>query len=226
MNEDRVLALPDRCRSAHGVFTAAPLDAAADFPAPADALLRRFGATPDDLDRLASRPFVRMFTTETSVDQAAAAVGAARRAALDLAAAHDGVVVDLTIPRVVTGSETGSDTDGAARWVAVDVDPGGLTTRGLEAFGLPELRLDGVRPDHAAAAIAVLLGLAERLLTEWPDRDPVGPATVTLHDVALAYGDPSADEATPAPGTDLLLALRDGELVLTLLGDPATDLFG
>lgn len=217
----RISRVPERCRSAHGVFTADAAVGTADFPAPGHTLLRRFGATPDELARLEARPYVRMFLTEAApVDGLTAAVGA-RRDALAVAASHDGVVVDLTIPRIVSGPVSTA----ASQWVGVDVDTDGLTTRGLETVGLPELRLDEVAPDATAPAIALMLGLAQRLLTEWPAHDPVGPATVTLHDIALAYDD-QVDRAEPERHTDLLIALRDGELVLTLLGDPATDLFG
>lgn len=218
---ERIVRVPQHCRSAHGVFTAEPLPGGTDFPAPADVLLRRFGATDDDLARLAARPHVRMFLTEVAPDVAAESALAARRDAVDLGAAHDGVVLDLVLPRLVAAPAGRA----AAEWVAVDVDATGLTTRGLEVFGLPDLRLDGVERDDTAAAIAVLLGVAQRLITEWPANDPVGPAVVTLHDVALAYGD-QVDRAEPDRSTDLLIALRDGELVLTLLGHPGADLFG
>lgn len=219
---ERILAVPRGCRSAHAVFTAEPLDGSTDFPPPADVLLRRFGATDDDIDRLVQRPHARMLLTEVAPEAAADAALSARQEALDLAAGHDGVVIDLILPRLVSAPASRA----ASHWVAVDVDAVGLTTRGLEVFGLPDLRLDGVERDATAAAIAVLLGLAQRLITEWPENDPVGPASVTLHDIALTYGDQAVDQTGPERSTDLLIALRDDELVLTLLGDPATDLFG
>lgn len=218
---NRLIPVPDRCRSAHGVFTSEPVDGAADFPAPGGSLLRRFGATADDMARLEARAHARVFLTETSAADAASAARRARRDALAFAAAHDGVVVDLAVPRIVTGPVTSA----ASAWVAVDVDPAGLTSRGLEAFGLPELRLDNVDPEAVAPSIALMLGIAQRLLTEWPGHDPVGPATVTLHDIALAYDD-QIDQTGPERNTDVLIAFHADELVLTLLGDPTADLFG
>lgn len=219
----RTVPVPDRSRSAHGVFTADPLPGGTDFPAPAGMLLKRFGATEDDLARLDARPHVRMFLTEVATDAAGPAALAARRDALALAADHDGIVVDLVLPRLV-GATT---SEAASQWVAVDVDGGGLTTRGLEVFGLPELRLDGTAPEATAPAIAVMLGLSHRLITEWPARDPVGPAAVTLRDIALAYGDDTdlPGNATGGRSTDLMIAFHGGELVVTLVGDPARDLF-
>lgn len=219
--DERIVPVPERCRSVHGVFTHEPVDGSADFPAPAGALLRRFGAAEESVDRLAERPHVRMFMTDVPLDAARDAAGDARRDAAAFAAEHDGVLVDLAVPRIVEDATA----EGAAAWVAVDVDPLGLTTRGLEAFGLPELRLDDVDTSDAAPSIALMLGVAQRLLTEWPANDPVGPASVTLHDVALAYGDPGDDRTESSRRCDLLIALHDRELVLTLLGDPATDLF-
>ncbi len=218
---NRLIPVPDRCRSAHGVFTAAPVEGAADFPAPGGSLLRRFGATADEVARLETRPHARVFLTETSTADAASAARRAREDAMVFASQHDGVVIDLAVPRMVSGPVTTA----AAEWVAVDVDSTGLTTRGLEAFGLPEVRLDDVDPEAAAPSIALMLGLAQRLLTEWPAHDPVGPATVTLHDIALAYGDQVDQTGPEIPRTNLLIAFHDGELVLTLLGDPGTDLF-
>ncbi|MGA8851518.1 MAG: hypothetical protein WB508_07325 [Aeromicrobium sp.] len=218
---NRLIPVPDRCQSAHGVFTAEPVDGAADFPAPGGALLRRFGASADDVARLEARAHARVFLTETSTVDAASAARRAREDALAFAAEHDGVVVDLAVPRIVTGPISSA----ASAWVAVDVDPAGLTSRGLETFGLPELRLDGIDPEAVAPSIALILGVAQRLLTEWPARDPVGPAAVTLHDIALAYDD-QVDQTGPERSTDLLIAFHAGELVLTLVGDPAADLFG
>lgn len=219
-DSERIVPVPQRCRSVHGVFTRDPIDGSADFPAPAAALLKRFGASEEAAQSLVNRPHLRMFMTDAPLADAWSAAGGARRDAGAFAAAHDGVLVDLAVPRIVADPAAA----GAASWVAVDVDPIGLTTRGLEAFGLPELRVDGVEAARTASTIAVLLGLSQRLLTEWPDRDPVGPAAVTLHDIALAYDD-QIDQAGPERSTDLLVAFHGGELVLTVVGDPIADLF-
>lgn len=219
-DSERIVPVPQRCRSVHGVFTREPIDGSADFPAPAAALLKRFGATDDATHELTERPHLRMFMTDALLDDARSAARDARRDAAAFAAEHDGVLVDLSVPRIVQNAAAA----GAAAWVAVDVDPIGLTTRGLEAFGLPELRVDGVEAAHTASTIAVLLGLSQRLISEWPAHDPVGPAAVTLHDIALAYDD-QIDQTGPERNTDLLIAFHDGELVLTMMGDPIADLF-
>lgn len=218
----RIVPVPDRCRSAHGVFTREPVDGSVDFPPPLGPLLKRFGAPEAALAQLEERPHARVFLTEVPLNDARRATVRSRHDAAAFAAEHDGVLVDLAVPRIVDAPTA----EGAAAWVAVDVDPEGLTTRGLEAFGLPELRLDGVEPDATAASIALVLGLAQRLLTEWPTHDPVGPATVTLHDIALAYDDTGGTAPDTDRSTDLLIAFYDGSLVITVLGDPATDLFG
>ena len=217
---DRIVPVPERSRSVHGVFTRDPIDGSADFPAPAAALLKRFGAGEEAAQSLVERPHLRMFMTDVPLADARSAAGGARRDAGAFAAEHDGVLVDLAVPRIVEDAAAA----GASAWVAVDVDPLGLTTRGLEAFGLPELRVDGVEAARTAASIAVLLGLSQRLLTEWPEHDPVGPAAVTLHDIALAYDD-QIDQTGPERSTDVLIAFHDGELILTLVGDPVADLF-
>ncbi|MGJ9422836.1 hypothetical protein [Aeromicrobium sp. CF3.5] len=166
------------------------------------------------------RTHLRMFMTDVPLSDARSAARGARRDAGAFATEHDGVLVDLAVPRIVEDPAAA----GAAAWVAVDVDPIGLTTRGLEAFGLPELRVDGVEAARAASTIAVLLGLSQRLISEWPAHDPVGPAAVTLHDIALAYDD-QIDQTGPERSSDLLIAFHDGELVLTVMGDPIADLF-
>ncbi len=217
---DRIVPIPQRCRSVHGVFTREPIDGSADFPAPAAGLLKRFGASDEETHALGERTHLRMFMTDVPTGDAQPAARGARDDAAAFAAEHDGVLVDLAVPRIVQDPAA----SGAASWVAVDVDPIGLTTRGLEAFGLPELRADGIEAARTASTIAVLLGLSQRLMDEWPAHDPVGPAAVTLHDIALAYDD-QVDETGPERSTDLLVAFRDGELVLTLVGDPVVDLF-
>lgn len=219
-DSERIVPVPQRCRSVHGVFTREPIDGSADFPAPAAALLKRFGATDEATHALMQRTHLRMFMTDVPLSDARSAARGARRDAGAFATEHDGVLVDLAVPRIVEDPAAA----GAAAWVAVDVDPIGLTTRGLEAFGLPELRVDGVEAARAASTIAVLLGLSQRLISEWPAHDPVGPAAVTLHDIALAYDD-QIDQTGPERSSDLLIAFHDGELVLTVMGDPIADLF-
>jgi hypothetical protein len=119
------------------------------------------------------------------------------------------------------------DAEGRVRlvdWVLVPYssDAEGLwfTTKGLRRFGLLELQTQGV-PDHLTRAWgAVMTGAARRLLRDWTDGlagDEVPAfvplpvlATVTGHDIAVAYGNPEQHGAT-AP------------VLLRLELDPATD---
>jgi hypothetical protein len=86
--------------------------------------------------------------------------------------------------------------------------------------------VDVDRETHAMTD-AVVAGLAHRLIAEWPENDPVGPATVTLRDIAFGLGDPQA-ATTPKDRTlDLLITYDPGphRLVVQLLQDPAEALF-
>lgn len=122
-----------------------------------------------------------------------------RRDELQLAAAHDGVVVDLLIPRIVTDGPDQAAATVAAQWVAMDLEDNVLHSRGLDAFGLPEFSIAVASPEQTSMLLAIAMGLAQRLITEWPEQDPVGPAGVTLRDIALAYGDSDAASAPTSP---------------------------
>lgn len=211
----RIVPVPRAARSLHAVFTADPIEPVADLAAPPSSLLRRFGASDDDLVALSHRPHAHAFPLEAPLDTVAEQLADTRREALTFAAEHDGVVVDLLVPRVVAPSQT--DPAVASHWVALDLGDGRLSSRGLEAFGLPELQAeagDGVR---TAMILAIAMGLAQRLITEWPGHDPVGPAAVTLHDIALAFADP--EPAPREPALDVMIDYDDEHLVVTVLGD-------
>ena len=160
----------------------------------------------------------------------AEAVRDARIHALQLAAEHDGVVVELLPPRVLELTPEQVSLAHAQQWYVLDyddLDDGLLRTDGLSQFGLPEVTV--VEVDRATHAMtdAVIAGLAHRLITEWPENDPVGPATVTLRDIAFGLGDPQA-ATTPKDRTlDLLITYDPGphRLVVQLLQDPAEALF-
>ena len=77
-------------------------------------------------------------------------------------------------------------------------------------------------------ADAVVAGLAHRLIAEWPENDPVGPATVTLRDIAYGLGDPDAISTPKDRTIDLVISYDPGphRLMVQLLQDPAVVLFG
>jgi hypothetical protein len=201
-----------------------------DFPMPNEALLRRYGSSPEALERLRGRRHQLLITCQAPTKDMAEAVRDARIHALQLAAEHDGVVVELLPPRVLELTPEQVSLAHAQQWYVLDyddLDDGLLRTDGLSQFGLPEVTV--VEVDRATHAMtdAVIAGLAHRLITEWPENDPVGPATVTLRDIAFGLGDPQA-ATTPKDRTlDLLITYDQGphRLVVQLLQDPAEALF-
>gem|GEM_PF-2697890 len=216
-DQRRVVPVPAMCRALHAVFTADPVEPVADIEAPPASLLRRFGADDDTVRRLERRRFGQLFATEAAPGAMTRALAETRAAALAAATASDGIVVDLGIPRIVTRP---ADDRAAASWVAADLADGVLRTRGLTAFGLPEVHIEP-GDDQTSMVLAVLTGLVHRLLAEWPRHDPVGPAAVTLRDIAEGYGDADTASAPTTPALDLLIAYADDALTVTLLDDPA-----
>ncbi len=202
----------------------------ADFPHLPPDLLTAFGATDEQLARLAA-------ATDLVVVQASYRPGwppahewAARAVAAAMAETVGGDLVDvfgLQFLDPAAALRSLPDDEGRVRlidWVLVPYssDDGGLwfTTKGLRRFGLLELQAQGV-PTHLARAWgAVMTGVARRLLRAWTDELSASevPAfvqlpvltSVTGHDIAVAYGNPQQhDTAGPA--------------VLRLELDPATD---
>lgn len=215
----RPVPLPAACQVVLGVFTAEPLDRDDSWELPPEPLLRRFGATDDDMAALRARPHVRLIHSTAPTSEAITAAAAARMDALELAADHDGIVVDLAIPRII--ADTVVSIEAACEWVVFDVAFDTLESVGLAAFGLPELAWAGaIDASTAPATIAILTGLTHRIMTEWPTHDPVGPATVTLSDIAKGLGD-----AEPAPrdtGIEVTIDYDGTHLVITPATDPVT----
>lgn len=200
------------------------------IPPPSPDLLRRYGTSETALRRLRSRHSQLLLLRTAPIGDIAFVQRDTRIEALRLADEHDGVVIDLGIPRAVEGRAGEVSLAHATQWYVVDyddLDDGVLRTVGLTSFGLPEVELEGVdRLTHAMFG-AVLAGLVHRLIAEWPAHDPVGGATVTLRDIAYGLGDASADR-TPADRTIEVTIDYDpdrGLLVVRLLSDPATALF-
>ena len=108
-----------------------------------------------------------------------------------------------------------------------DLADGILRTDGLSQFGLPEVVVSEVDPETHAMTDAVIAGLAHRLIAEWPSNDPVGPATVTLRDIAFGLGDPDASRTPEGRAIDLLIDYEAGShrLLVQLMSNPADALF-
>jgi hypothetical protein len=226
----RLLPLSAQPNAVYAVMTAEPLGPEGLIAPPAPELLRRFGTSARSLERLESRRHQLLLLRSSSVDDAAFAQRDLRIEALTLAEQHDGVVIDLGIPRVVEDRPGDVSLAHATQWYVVDydrLDIGELRTVGLIPFGLPEIVVVGVGRTGHPMFSAVLAGLVHRIIAEWPANDPVGRATVTLRDIA--YGLSAAGAAdTPA---DRAIAVRidydpdRGELLVHLDGDPAVQIF-
>ena len=201
-----------------------------EFPELPPDLLTAFGATEAQLARLAAATHLVVVQAEYRPGWPPAHEWAARAVAAAVAETVNGDVVDvfgLQFLDPATALRSLPDEEGRIRlvdWVLVpyssDADGLWFTTKGLRRFGLLELQTQGV-PDHLTRAWgAVMTGAARRLLREWTEglageevpafvQLPV-LATVTGHDIAVAYGNPEQHGAT-AP------------VLLRLELDPATD---
>lgn len=214
----------------YAVMTIEPLETQDLIPPPSPELLRRYGTSEVALRRLRSRHQQHLLMRTASLDDVAFVQRDARVEALRLAEEHDGVVIDLAIPRVVEDRSDDVSLSHATQWFVIDhdeLDDGRLGTLGLTSFGLPEIVLDGVDPEQPAMAGAVLAGLVHRLIAEWPAHDPVGDATVTLRDIAYGLGDGAAAQTPADRSIDVRIGYDPQAELLTvrLLGDPATTLF-
>ncbi|MDZ5446466.1 DUF2314 domain-containing protein [Micromonospora sp. 4G57] len=201
-----------------------------EFPELPPDLLTAFGATEAQLARLAAATHLVVVQAEYRPGWPPAHEWAARAVAAAVAETVGSDVVDvfgLQFLDPAAALRSLPDEQGRIRlvdWVLVpyssDADGLWFTTKGLRRFGLLELQAQGV-PDHLTRAWgAVMTGAARRLLRDWTDglageevpafvQLPV-LATVTGHDIAVAYGNPEQHGAT-AP------------VLLRLELDPATD---
>ena len=102
-------------------------------------------------------------------------------------------MVELLPPRVFELTPEQVSLAHAQQWYVLDYDDLDrvLRTDGLSQFGLPEVTVVDVERTTHAMTDAVIAGLAHRLIAEWPENDPVGPATVTLR-TSPTVGDPDA----------------------------------
>jgi hypothetical protein len=228
----RPVPVPDTCESLYAVMTPEPLDHEDHLPLPHTALLRAHGTSAEAISRLEARPHQLVLQSQVPVAQAAASARDTRIQALELAARHDGVVVELLTPRVVELTSADVSLAHAAQWYVLDhaaVLDGDLVTDGLAQFGLPDVRMRAVGGDDLVRAMssAVLAGLVHRLIEEWPEHDPVGEATVTLQDIAYGLGDAQASVTPHDRGVRVSIGYvpDDHVLAVELLDDPATTLF-
>lgn len=194
---------------------------------PPDLLVAR-GSTVADLERLADRPHVLAVTKAAELGEVHDIECAARARALTIAEQHDGMVVDTAVPRIL--ERDASHTPAAHEWFAFSHSGTTIRTHGLARFGVPELGNDQSAPERLPMYDAVLVGVAQRLIEEWPDNDPIGPATITLRDVARGYGDAFTEGQDPTLSRTVDVTLRYDRrstlLEVTLHDDPAVDLFG
>lgn len=212
---ERPIPRPEFCHILLGVATHQRLGS--DWPPPPEPLLRRYGASEERVRALAARPHIRTVPSVAPLPQAARAALDTRREAYAMAELHDGIVLDLAIPRILPAQEP--DLAVASQWVAFDLVHDNVQSIGLATFGLPELAWSGTK-DQVPETIAVLTGLAHRLIAEWPQNDPVGAATVTLADIAAGLGDPS-----PAPrdrAIDLEISYDGTHLVVSSTVPPGS----
>ena len=194
---------------------------------PPDLLVAR-GSTLDDLELLADRTHVLAVTKASGVEDAHGIECAARSRALRVAAEHDGLVIDTAVPRILHGDA--SHTPDAHEWFAFSHTDTSIRTHGLARFGLPELGNDQASSELLPMYDAVLVGVAQRLIEEWPANDPIGPATITLRDIARGYGDAFTEGDDPTLTRSVNVSLRYDKgrqlLEVVLHDDPATALFG
>jgi hypothetical protein len=214
----------------YAVMTSEPLESEDLIPPPSPELLRHYGSSDVAMRRLRSRPHQQLIMRQTTLEDAAFAIRDARIDALLLAEEHDGVVIDLSVPRVVEWRSDEVSLAHATQWYTVDyqeLHAGHFSTVGLRSFGLPEIVVERVVESAHAMYSAVLAGLVHRLLAEWPANDPVGRATVTLRDIAYGLGDSEAASTPKGRSIDVEIAYDadDHLLVVTLDGDPAETLF-
>lgn len=222
----RPVPVPNVVTIAYVVLTAQPLDREDLVPLPERSLLRLRGSTVEDLDRMTELPHQRVVSRSVSAGAARLAAEEALREAVELAERHDGMVVDLQTPRVTEAPETSPRPASALFTFEYDLeDITTIRTHGLNVLGLPEIIVRNVPKDKRGMYDMVVVGLVHRLLEEWPEHDPVGPARVTLGDIAAGYE--GGETTQTEQGVGMLIDYDPAEHLLdvSLIDDPATTLF-
>lgn len=194
---------------------------------PADLLVAR-GTPVEELERLPDRPHVLAVTKAADLSQAHDVECVARTRALDIAEAYDGIVIDTAVPRILQRDAT--RTPSAHEWFVFSHSGTSIRTHGVGRFGVPELGNSQSNTERLPMYDAVLVGVAQRLIEEWPANDPIGPATITLRDIARGYGDAFTEGEDPTLLRSVDVSLRydrdDALLDVSLHDDPAVALFG
>jgi hypothetical protein len=226
----RPVPVPETCLASYALMTPDSLDHEDHLPMPNEALLRRFGSTDIAIARLRDCTHQLLMHCQAPTEVMADAVRDCRIQALELAQRHDGVVVELLPPRVLELRPEEVSLAHAQQWYVLDyddLDDGLLRTDGLAQFGLPEVTVAGVEVETHTMTDAVVAGLSHRLIAEWPSNDPVGPATVTLRDIAFGLGDAGASATPEGRSIDVLIDYDPGphQLLVQLMDDPASALF-
>lgn len=222
----RPVPVPHLVTIAYVVLTAQPLDREDLVPLPERTLLRLRGSTVKDLNRMTELPYQRLVSRSVSAGAARLAAEEALHEALTIAGEHDGLVVDLQTPRVAEAPETSPRPASALFTFEYDLeDITTIRTHGLNILGLPEIIVRDVPEDKRGMYDMVVVGLVHRLLEEWPTHDPVGPARVTLGDIAAGYD--GGETVQTEHGVGMLIDYDPTEhlLDLSLTDDPST-LFG
>ena len=200
----RPVPVPAVVTVAYVVLTAEPLDREDLVPLPERSLLRLRGSTVQDLNRMTDLPHQRVVSRSVGPGAARLAAEEALTEAIELATLHDGLVLDLQTPRVVDFDDPRPRPAAALFSFEYDLENlGEIRTHGLNVIGLPEIVVRDVPEDQRNMYDMVVVGLVNRLLDEWPEHDPVGPARVTLGDIAAGYeGGESVQEQR---GVDVLI---------------------
>jgi hypothetical protein len=227
----RPVPVPPVVTALYVVLTDEPLDSDLPTPpVPPPSLLLARGSSPKAVRFAESLAYATAVTADSPPSDALETQRRTQAAARALASEHVGVVVDADVPRLLGPEAPHPEVLRASEWFVLEhPDETTSTTHGLARFGLPELVVADVGADVLPMYDAVLTGVAQRVVEEWPDNDPVGPATITLRDVARGYGDASAggDDPTLLRSVDVTLAYDPDtdRLTVTLHDDPATALF-
>ncbi len=222
----RPVPVPNVVTIAYVVLTAEPLDREDRVPLPERSLLRLRGSTTDDLDRMAGLPHQRLVSRNVGPGAARLAAEEALHEALTLAETHGGLVIDLQTPRVAAPPQTSPRPASALFAFEYDLDDlATIRTHGLTVLGLPEIIVRDVPADERGMYDMVVVGLVHRLLEEWPAHDPVGPARVTLGDIAAGYE--GGDVAPSEQGVNVLIDYDPALPALTVevMTSPGESLF-
>ena len=189
---------------------------------PPSTLLRLRGASAQLVDEVTALPHRVVVLEEAKFGGAKNSALETRTAALRLAEAHDGFAIDMFVPQILNLNPKNVSLENSAQWFAFEYDRGTTRTHGLERFGLPEIAIKD--SGYAQPMVdAVIVGLAHRLISHWPEKDPVTVESVTLGDISRGYGEPA--EHSEERTTRVNVEYRRPYLWVTLIDDPGITIF-